>query len=158
MFFVSLKSRIFSIRNKRFFIGGLIACALTILCGLLAWASLRLPSQSFCEGVGKYSLKASDKGQREAFFALFGYDAREVGNTQIVVPSRGEVLEEYNEIQKSQGMNIMPYGDKSALMYEYEIREGEAVLKGYLIVYRERVIAAHLAQQGYPLCIKGLKK
>ena len=121
------------------------------------WASVRMPSVSFCEGVGEYSLNASTEVEREDFFRQFGYEVSYLTSCDIVVPSQGSVLCEYNEIQKKQGLNILPYGDKKVQMYIFKLsRDNSAILYGFMIVYRDKVIGAHISDCLYPARIMSL--
>lgn len=166
MFFVSVKNKIFCKRikeetsdSKKKGIIILSVAGFVVLSAVLwiVWASVRMPSASFCEGVGEYSLKASTQREREEFFAQFGYEASSINSYEITVPSQGENLKAYNEIQKKQGMNIMPYGDKQAQMYVLSLKgnKGEA-LYGFLMVYKDRVIGAHISDCSYPARVMSL--
>ncbi len=116
-----------------------------------------MPSYSYCEGVGKYSFKALTEEDRESFFEQFGYEAEETESREVIIPSMGEVLQEYNRIQKSQGMNILPYGDKRARMYVFDLKKGTGEIQGCLVVYKGKVVAAHISHRGYPARIESLK-
>lgn len=169
MFFVSVKNKIFRKRIKdedhdskkkgRLII--LSVAGFVVLSSVLwvVWASVRMPSASFCEGVGEYSLKASTQGKREEFFAQFGYEASSIASYEITVPSQGENLKAYNEIQKKQGMNIMPYGDKQAQMYVLSLTDDKGeTLYGFLMVYKNRVIGAHISDCSYPARVMSLRE
>lgn len=128
------------------------AAVLWILC-----FSLRVPGVAFCEGVGEYSLEAQTEAQREEFFAPFGYSGESIDCQKIKVPSTGEVFEEYNEIQKSQGLDLSSYSGKEAEMYVLSLKsEKGKELYGFLIVYKNRVIGAHLSDCLYPAEVGGL--
>ncbi len=167
MFFVSMKSKLFSKRNKEgeskenrrtlLYVIAVCVVVLLILFGWMAYASLHIPSHAYCEGVGKYSLQAETVQDRADFFAQFGYKSRKVESCEVTIPSSGEVLREYNEIQKSHGMNILPYGDKRARFYVYELKRGEEQLYGFMTVYKDRVVAVHISDCEYPSEVTSIK-
>ena len=130
---------------------------LASLAGWMIYAVNRVPSKSYTEGVGEYSLLAGTKEQREAFFEQFGYTATEAYEQDITVPGDSEIFEEYNKLQKSQGLDLYPYCGKTAKMYTLQIEQkGEDELFGVIIVYKGKVIGAHLTDMAYPAALKSL--
>ena len=151
-------------KKKSFLI--LASCVL-LVAGVAIFAVLRaagVPAEAYCEQIGKFRLEAHTQEDREKFFEQFSYSAQEVAVQQIVIPCESLQFEEYNEIQKSQGLDLMPYCGKSAKMYTLKLvddknaeeQKGETQLFGVLIVYKDRVVAAHLTDFLYPACIKAL--
>lgn len=166
MFFVYVKSKLFCGRHKndedksskRIKITVAVSAAVVLLlAGWMIYVSLHMPSYSYCEGVGKYSLAALTEDDREGLFEQFGFEAEETESWEVIIPSVGEVLQEYNEIQKNHGMNLLPYGDKRAQMYVYKAEKGGEDLLAYLVVYRGKAVAAHISGVGYPAGIQSLK-
>ncbi len=165
MFFVSVKNKLFRKRSKGEdekgksmavrYVVAVCAAVLLISIGWMVYASLHMPSYSYCEGVGRYSLKAESEADRVDFFAQFGYKAKELEFYQVVIPSCGEVLKEYNQIQKSHGMNLLPYGDREAQLYVYELHKGEEIF-GFLTVCRGRAVAVHISDCEYPSEIRSI--
>lgn len=132
-----------------------------ILAALLAvWVLCRLfyiPDTAFCEGVGEYSLVAENEAQREEFFLPFGYKAKSLASYEIKVPSIGDTFEEYNEIQKVQGLDLLPFSGRDAQMYVFSLESmGNEELYGFLIVCKGRVAGAHLSSCRYPADVRGL--
>ncbi len=168
MFFISANEGIFRKRNKSCGNDGvkkrkklIIFLSLGImLISVSLWvlyASLHIPSRSFCEGVGEYSLSAQTQKEREEFFLPFGYKAKSLENIEITIPSHGKIFEQYNEIQKSQGLNLSPYSGKKAQMYVFILEgEKEDTLYGFLMVLGGRVIGGHISDCLYPAQIMGL--
>ncbi len=125
----------------------IIACA--VLVALFAvWAVYRVnyvPSKAYCEELSEYSLMASTEYERENFFAQFGYTAESVDHSTVRIPSEGEVFEEYNALQKTQGLDLKPYMGKQAHQYVLKIKDNsQEEIFGVLTVYRDRVVAVHL--------------
>lgn len=156
MFFASADNEKFSKVNKRLLVW--VLSVVLVLSALLwgLYGVLHIPSRAFCEGVGEYSLMADTQAQREGFFAPFGYRARSVESFEIIVPSCGEAFEEYNEIQKSQGLNLSPYAGKKAQMYVFSLEsDGVGEMYGFLMVYKGRVIGGHISDCNYPSEVLG---
>lgn len=127
---------------------------LVIFMCLMIYAENRVPSKSYAEGVGEYALLADTKEQREAFFEQFGYTATEVYEQEITIPCDSEEFEEYNKLQKSQGLDLYPYCGRSAVMYTMQIEDNE--LFGVIIVYKGKVVAGHLTDNLYPAVVMPL--
>lgn len=167
MFFISANKGMFQKRNKTsgvnevkkrkkliiFLSFGIMLISVSIW---VLYASLHMPCRSFCEKVGEYSLSAQTQKEREEFFLPFGYKAKSLENIEITIPSQGKIFEQYNEIQKRQGLNLSPYTGKKAQMYVLSLEgEAENTLYGFLMVYRGRVIGGHMSDCMYPAQIMG---
>lgn len=122
-----------------------------------------VPDSACAESFGEYSLAAETENQREEFFSAFGYTADSLEMSAVTVPSFGEEFEKYNELQKTQGLSLMPYCGKKAYQYILALKEKSDSghpLYGVLTVYRGRVIAVHLTDfvcsrgevRLYPVC------
>lgn len=125
----------------------IVSCA--VLVALLAvWAVFRVnyvPSKAYCDELSEYSLMASTEYEREKFFAQFGYTAESFDYSTVRIPSEGKVFEEYNALQKAQGLDLKPYMGKQAHQYILKVKDNkQAETFGVLIVYKDRVVAFHL--------------
>lgn len=107
------------------------------------------PQNKTVIGDREYSLSAENEEQQEEFLSSFGLNAYELlSEKEIVIPDEFSPLyEEYNALQKRQGLDLEKYKGKTATQYIYSLSdcdiEGE---KAYadIIVYKGRVIAGHL--------------
>lgn len=127
-----------------------IVLSLALITALFAvWAVYRVnyvPERAYCEAVGEYSLVASTDYEREKFFSQFGYSAESVEYCTLRIPCGGEIFEEYNSLQQSQGLDLKPFMGKQAHQYTLRLTDektGEETF-GVLTVYRHRVVAVHL--------------
>ena len=83
---------------------------------------------------------------RRAFLAGFGWEIEEaqVEEEAVVIPARFDtVYEAYNDIQKSQGLNLERYRGKNVMRYTYPVKNYEGydgVVYATLLVYKDRVI------------------
>ena len=72
----------------------------------------------------KYSLTAGDSDQRIAFLKQFGWDVEEepVEVTEVVIPETfNSVYEQYNEIQKQQGLDLSKFGGVTCKKWVYQV-------------------------------------
>ncbi len=83
---------------------------------------------------------------RRAFLAGFGWEIDE-GQAEaeaVVIPAKFDtVYEEYNAIQKSQGLNLERYRGKTVMRYTYPVTnypDSDGTVLATLLVYKDRVI------------------
>ncbi len=144
------------LRRKRIVLIVISVIVLVLLAVWVIFGLFYIPDTAFCEGVGEYSLIAETKEQREEFFMPFGYKAESYEDSEIIVPSEGESFKEYNEIQKSQGLDLVPYAGEKAQLYVLSLEDSEDnEIYGFLIVYRNRVIGGHISDCVYPARVLG---
>lgn len=137
---------IYSIRASTIRFAGLILLSAVLLVGVLS-------------GAGKNTLavvnytysKVKNDGDRVAFLKQFGWNTTsEVPTEQenFTVPKEFDrVMLGYNEIQKSQGLDLARYQNKKVTRYTYEIAnyEGyEGKVYANIIMYRDKVIAGDI--------------
>lgn len=88
--------------------------------------------------------------ERIAFLQKFGWTVREeaVSEETFTIPETFDrVMLGYNEIQKSQGLDLTRYRKKKVTRYTYEVTnyaDYEGVVYANLIIFRNRVIAVDL--------------
>lgn len=73
---------------------------------------------------GEYSLAAEDAAQRTAFLEQFGWTVNETPLEQVnvILPSTfNEVYENYNQIQKEQGLDLLKHAGRSCQRYTYQV-------------------------------------
>lgn len=135
-------------RGKRFSAFVIFACVLSVAL-FAVWAVHRVntvPAKAYCETLGEYSLKASTDIERESFFSQFGFTAESVSHSLVVIPSKGKVFEEYNALQRTQGLDLRPFMGKNANQYVLRLEKAgqDTPLYGVLITYKDSVVALHL--------------
>lgn len=102
--------------------------------------------------------------ERVAFLEKFGWSVKDeaIGVESFTIPETFDrVMQGYNEIQKSQGLDLSRYRKKKVTRYTYEVTNypdaGGAVYAS-LILYRDRVIAADIASADPMGFVHGLEK
>lgn len=108
--------------------------------------TLRLGAPDTVEiGGERYSLRAQDDADIAAFCGKCGCEVSELlSKRQITVPKRwNDGYTAYNELQRSQGFDLLPYKGKPADEYVYTLADSESLL--YLLVSDSRIIGGHLA-------------
>ncbi len=99
----------------------------------------------------KYSLTAGDSDERIAFLKQFGWDVEEepVEVTEVVIPETfNSVYEQYNEIQKQQGLDLSKFGGVTCKKWVYQVtnypKPGESV-RATLLVADGKVIGGDIS-------------
>lgn len=109
-----------------------------------------------------------DKDGVIRFVESLGYkvDADNVETVEVKIPSKTDaVLEEYNNLQKSQGFNLMKYKNKDAVRYTFKVKElpDEQTLPEddvllTVIMYKDKVIGGDLYFTGSDARLSGILK
>ena len=134
---------IYSIRASTIRFAGLLMLSAVLLVSVLVGLGERTVA------VASYSYaKIKTDGDRVAFLKQFGWTtSSEVPTEQESFTVPGEfdrVMLGYNEIQKSQGLDLARYQNKKITRYTYEITnyEGyEGKVYANILMYRDKVIA-----------------
>lgn len=109
------------------------------------------PETAKIENLGKYSLRVSDQKETEEFFSQFGLKVDFEGCIQreIVIPeSFDELYEDYNDLQKAQGLDLYPYRGKNAMQKIYPLTGQKTEMYAVLIVIDGKVIGGHINTGG----------
>ena len=91
-----------------------------------------------------YSLRAQDEADIAAFVSACGYEIGDLlSDGEITVPKHwNETYSQYNELQRAQGFDLVPYKGKPARKTEYALADSEEVLT--LLIGEQQIIAAHI--------------
>lgn len=109
------------------------------------------PETAKIENLGRYSLRVSGEEETKEFFSQFGLevDFENCVQREIVIPGEFDPLyEEYNSLQKAQGLDLYPYRGKSAEERIYPLKGQKAEMYAVLIVLEDKVIAGHINTGG----------
>lgn len=145
MFVISLNSE----KLKKYFIIAL-ACALTTIGGIVSVSADSTPAAK----VGSVNMRASTADERAAFFSQFGYEISEdpLEVKEVIIPTEfDETYESYNEIQKSQGLDLSKYKGKRVKMWSYAIKNypgyesTDSAIRGNILVYEGVVVGGDVS-------------
>lgn len=145
MFVISLKSK-----HLRNIFALLVAVVLTVIGGIVYVSSTESMPVS---KIGSVSMKAETPEERLNFFRQFSYIASEnpVEVKEVVIPTEfDETYEEYNELQKKQGLDLTPYRGVRVKSWSYEIlnypgyENTDGLIRGNLLTYNGVVIACDI--------------
>lgn len=91
-----------------------------------------------------YSLRAEDEADITAFIDVCGYEVGELlSECEIIVPKHwNDTYTRYNELQRQQGFDLVPYKGKSARELCYPIADSDKTIT--LLLGEDRIIAAHI--------------
>ncbi len=146
MFVLSVKKR-----ELRYYIAGFLVFLFAVIGGIISVSgTASMPASK----VGEVNMRASNAEERIAFFSQFGWeistDPLEV--KEVVIPTEfDETYEEYNNLQKSQGLDLEKYKGKRVKMWSYEVKNypgyeaTDGVIHGNILVYEGIVIAGDIS-------------
>ena len=134
--------RAFKLKNIRLTVFSLLCLLIfTTVCLL----SLRAGTPDTVEINGKnYSLRAEDEADITAFINVCGYEVGEqLYEREITVPKHwNDIYTRYNELQRQQGFDLLPYKGKSARELCYTVDGSDKTIT--LLLGESRIIAAHI--------------
>lgn len=139
-----------SVKRKeiKYYAAAALICIFAVIGGIISVSST---ASAPAAKIGSMNMRAGNAKERVAFFSQFGWeistDPLEV--KEIVIPEEfDETYDEYNTLQKSQGLDLSKYKGKRAKFWSYEIRNypgyenADGVIRGNILVYEGVVIAA----------------
>ncbi len=141
MFVVSVKRK-----ELKYYAAAALICIFAVIGGIISVSSA---TSTPAAKVGGVNMRAGNAEERVAFFSQFGWeistDPLEV--KEVVIPTEfDETYEEYNMLQKSQGLDLSKYKGKRAKFWSYEIKNypgyenTDGVIRGNILVYDGIVI------------------
>ncbi len=141
---------VFSFKHNRRKTVAVLAVLLVAVTVVLVLVGLHgAPPQAVSSG-RKYSLSASTNEERVAFFKQFGWsvNAEPIDSGDVAVPEKfNDVYLSYNNIQKEQGLNLLPYAGKTVQQWIYAVTNypQQESMRGTILVSGGRVIGGDLS-------------
>ncbi|MBQ9552394.1 MAG: DUF4830 domain-containing protein [Clostridia bacterium] len=143
MFIVSLRSSVFK---------GVLAGALFVACAVLGVYAAGHSVSTASRSASAVDYRALNADQRLAFLSQFGWEVVEdpVEVSEVLIPGKfDKAFEEYNEMQKKQGLDLSKYGGRRAKRWTYEVKnypgyENSGLVQANLFVYEGRVIGGDI--------------
>ena len=132
-------------KSKLLAAGGVLAGGI-LLCALICVAAAKGPSSAPAASVK--NIKTND--DRIAYLATFGWDvvSEPLSTREVTIPAEFDnVYQRYNELQKSQGFDLLGYSGKVVKRYTYGIANyptGETSVVANIITYKNEIIAADI--------------
>ena len=99
----------------------------------------------------QYSVQAGENEQRIEFLQQFGWEVEQepVSIEEIVIPQQfNQVYERYNELQKTQGMDLTKYAGKTVKKVVYQItnyQRQDTIVHATLLIYHNKVIGGDIS-------------
>lgn len=135
--------------SKRTIITAGAVLALVLLIVIRAVSCSKTPDTAVAS-TGTYSLSAADNKERIAFLKQFGWEVESepVEIDQVSIPQKfNKVYENYNEIQREQGLDLTKYKGKSCKRIGYRVTNypgGEENVRANLLIYENKVIGGDI--------------
>jgi len=157
---------VYSVKGNTLKLWGIITLALVLVTVLI----IALPdgasveAGSIFEGSDKTRYdKVKTENGREEFLSQFGWEVSPgaIEEVEIKIPADfDKVMNSYNEIQKSQGLDLSNYKGKTVQRYTYEIKnypEYSGTVYANIIVYKNRVIGGDICSADVKGFIQGFE-
>ncbi len=105
-----------------------------------------------------YDLRADNEEERARFFRQFAIEIDPESKTvkEIIIPQTpDDVYRTYNDLQLSQGFDLMPYGGKRVKCYSYAVlnakskNKGDDPVRATILVYKGKVIGGDIASASF---------
>lgn len=127
---------------------GMLAVA-AVVWGIAALAPEGLEAVS-AAGTAELSQKLKTNEDRTAFLRSFGWEVDDtpLSETEVRIPDEfDEAYQSYNELQRSQGLDLEKYRGRKVMLYVYAVHNdpsGEEGVTASLVLYKNRLIAADI--------------
>ena len=159
---------IYSLRANTLKLVGIVCVALTVLIALIAFVptySSGVVSQTAAEGNASYSYdKVRSSGDVINFLAQFGWtvDADPAAVETVTIPAEfDKVYAAYNELQKSQGLDLSKYMGKDVTRYTFTVTnypDYDGNVLANVLVYRNRVVGGDICSADVTGFVHGFEK
>lgn len=141
---------VFSIKADRRKICVILAAILLVVTAAIVLTKVRNAAPN-AEAAGvRYSLSAATNEERVAFLSQFGWkvNAEPVETKDVTIPQKfDDVYDNYNRIQKDQGLDLTPYAGKTCKQWVYAVTNypQNPDVRATMLIYGNRVIAGDLS-------------
>lgn len=137
--------------KKIFAIFAVVSVAVAIVC-IICMISVQnsLPDTATCDELGCYSLKCDKDDEQCTFLEQFVLSPLKIiDSCKVTIPTEfNEIYEEYNELQKSIGLDLEKFKGKSVQKITYELENSKTKF-AVLLIYKGKVIGGHLTDGEY---------
>jgi len=128
----------------------ILAIVLLVVTGVIILFRIRNAEPSAAPVGKKYSLSAATNEERVAFLSQFGWkvNADPLETKDVIIPQTfNAVYENYNKIQKEQGLDLKPYAGKTCKQWVYAVTNypNNPDVRATLIVYNNQVVGGDLS-------------
>lgn len=156
---------IYSLRASTLKFFGIVGVALVALITLIVFIPSDRPASTLVTETVSYQFdKIKTAEDRVSFLSQFGWEVKStpVEETEVQIPAEfDKVFAGYNEIQKSQGLDLGRYKNKKVMRYTYEITnypDYKGKVLANLLVYRNKVIGGDICTADVHGFIHGFEK
>lgn len=143
MFILSIKS----FKRK-----ALILSIILFFIFLISFAFLKSKTSNYTTATqtGQYSLVAKTNEDRIKFLSQFGWEVEPdpIEICEIKIPSKfNEVYENYNSMQKDQGLDLSKYKEQNCTRYTYQVlnyKDAPGGIRANILVFNNKVIGGDI--------------
>ncbi len=154
---------VYSVRASALRFFSVIAVSVIALVALIVFVPTYVPT-SLLVGEDKIVYdNISTPEARRAFLAGFGWeiDEAQAEESAVVIPARFDtVYEDYNAIQRTQGLDLERYRGKNVMRYTYPVKnypDYDGTVYATLLIYKDRVIGGDVCSAAVDGFVHGWK-
>ena len=146
---------------------GVIAVSLAVLCAIVLAVPEYVPTstRAITAAAEKYNYnKIKTKDDAVKFLAQFGWEVESepLEEMKIKIPAEfDKVMKSYNELQRSQGLDLSKYKAKEVTRYTFRVTnypDYDGTVMANVILYKNRVIGGDLCSSDVTGFIHGFEK
>ncbi len=146
---------------------GIIAASLAVLCAAVLAVPEYVPASTKAVAVASENIrytKVKTKDDAVRFLAQFGWEveAEPLEEMKIRIPQEfDKVMKSYNELQRSQGLDLSRYRGKEVTRYTFAVTnypDYKGTVMANVILWRNRVIGGDLCSSDVTGFIHGFEK
>ncbi|MBR4206167.1 MAG: DUF4830 domain-containing protein [Clostridia bacterium] len=158
---------IWTVRANTLKFFGIIAVSLAVLCAVILAVPEYVPTstKAITAAAEKYSYKKVKTPEDvQKFLAQFGWETESepLETAKIKIPSEfDKVMKSYNELQRSQGLDLSRYRGKEVTRYTMKVTNYpnyKGTVMANVIVYRNKVIGGDLCSSDVTGFIHGFER
>ena len=151
---------VYSIKTSKKQILSMLVCVvmlIAILIVVIAWPGGETSAQTFSP------VAAADDTERIGFLRDLGYEVtpQSVEVREVLIPDEfDEVFTQYNDLQKTAGMDLEPYHGKRVKCWPYTVLNypGEEGVLAHLYIYKDKIVGGDVSSTALDGFMHGLTK
>ena len=155
---------VYSVRASALRFFGVLVLSLAALVVLIAFIPTYVPASVSVKEEAKSYDGLSTDAERTAFLRDFGWEVSETPEecVEVTVPARFDsVYEDYNRLQKEQGLDLTRYRGKKVMRYTYTVNnypDCDGTVYASLLLYKNRLIGGDICSADAAGFLHGFEK
>ena len=155
---------VYSVRASALRFFGVLVLSLAALVTLIAFVPTYVPASASVKEEEHSFDNMSTDAQRAAFLKGYGWEVSETPaeSAEVTVPARFDtVYEDYNTLQRGQGLDLSRYRGKKVMRYTYTVEnypDYDGTVYASLLLYKNRIIGGDICSADASGFLHGFEK